>query len=429
MATSPEVYLISSIIRDSDIQTAIKQNVSYSLFHSCNDEWQWISDYWQKYRKMPTKVAFKEKFPEFVMKAVNDTKHYSDEVRKNHARITLTSSMRDVADLIADGDIDGAVKAMSINMVKVSSAIGTVSNDSDIIRNYDDIFEEVAKRKERVSTLGSAGIPTGFTTLDERTGGCQAGHIWIIGARLGQGKSWTMMKMATSGILAGYNVQYNALEQTRAEVAMRVHSFLSNGIGEDLFRNLDLMQGRNFDIKKYQKFLKSLDGEVRGRLHVSDTSRGRVSPLTIQTQIEKNKPDIVYIDYLTLMEQQGKGDWQSVAQLSGELKNLAMEYQVPIIAASQLNRANGTNTKEVAGADALSQSDSIGQDADVVINLLQSSQSVIQMKCVKNRHGMSGFKWYNQFQPSKGIFQEVTRTKADALKDEDADRADQEQEN
>lgn len=429
MATSPEVLLISSVLRDGDIQSAIKQNVSYELFHSCNDEWQWISDYWQKHRKIPTKTAFKEKFPEFSIKTVNDTKHYSDEVRKNHARIMLTSSMRDVADLIADGNIDGAVKAMSINMVQVSATIGSVTNDSDIITSFDDIYEEVAKRKERVSTLGSAGIPTGFTTLDERTGGAQAGHIWIVGARLGSGKSWCMMKMATTAIMAGYNVQYNALEQTRAEVAMRVHSFLSSDIGKESFRNLDLMQGRNFDIKKYHAFLKSLGKEVRGRLHVSDTSRGRVSPLTIQTQIEKNKPDIVYIDYLTLMEQQGKGDWQSVAQLSGDLKNLAMEYQVPIIAASQLNRANGTGTKEVAGADALSQSDSIGQDADVVVNLLLSSSSVIQMKCVKNRHGMSGFKWYNQFQPSKGIFKEVSRTKADELKDEDQDQADQEQEN
>lgn len=423
MSTNPEIYLISSILRDEDMIDAYKLGITTQQFHACPDEWEWLEKYYLKHRKTPSKVAFKQQFPEFSIKTVNDTQHYSSEVRKNHARMSLTMTMRDVADFIADGDIDSAVKKMHSSIVSISSAMGDGTNDSDIITSWQDTFEEVEKRVDRVSQHGMAGIPTGFTTLDERTGGPQPGHVWIVGARLGQGKSWTMMRMATAAIIDGYNVQYNALEQTRAEVAMRVHTFISSEVGKELFQNLDLMQGRNFDIKAYKDFLKGMKTTINGRMHVSDTSRGKVSPLTIASQIERNKPDIVFIDYLTLMEKSGDGDWKSIARLSGEIKNLAMQYQVPIVAAAQLNRVNGM-TKEPAGPEALAQSDSIGQDADSVITMRMTSPSVIQMKLAKYRHGLSGFKWYCQFQPTAGIFKEVSYDRANELKDEDDEKDD-----
>ncbi len=421
MSTNPEIYLISSILRDEDMVAAFKMGINTQQFHACPDEWEWLEKYYLRHKKTPSKIAFKQQFPEFTVKAVNDTAHYATEVRKNHARLSLTRTMRDVADFIADGDIDGAVKKMHSQIIHISSAMGDGTNDSDIITSWDDTYEEVEKRVERVSKHGMAGVPTGFTTLDERTGGPQPGHVWIVGARLGQGKSWTMMRMATAAIMDGYNVQYNALEQTRAEVAMRVHTFLSSEVGRELFQNLDLMQGRNFDLKSYKEFLKTLKQNVNGRMHVSDTSRGKVSPLTIASQIERNKPDIVFIDYLTLMDKTG-GDWKDVAKLSGEIKNIAMQYQVPIVAAAQLNRSLGL-TKEPAGPEALAQSDAIGQDADAVLTMRMMSSSVIQMKLAKYRHGLSGFKWYCQFQPTAGVYKEVSYDTAMELKDKD-DEAD-----
>lgn len=425
MSTNPEIYLISSVLRDEDMILALKSGVSLKQFHACPDEWEWLEKYYLKNRKTPSKVAFKQQFPEFPIKAVNDTGHYAGEVRKNHARQSLTTTMRDVADYIADGDIDSAVKKMHSSIISISSAMGDGTNDSDIVTSWQDTYDEVEKRVDRVSEHGMSGVPTGFTTLDERSGGPQPGHVWIIGARLGQGKSWTMMRMATAAIIEGYNVQYNALEQTRSEVAMRIHTFLSTEVGKELFRNLDLMQGRNFDLGEYKEFLKSMKSSVQGRMHVSDTSRGKVSPLTIAAQIERNKPDIVFIDYLTLMEKSGDGDWKSIARLSGEIKNIAMEYQVPIVAASQLNRTMGLG-KEPAGPEALAQSDAIGQDADAVITMRQMSNSVLQMKLAKYRHGLSGFKWYTQFQPSAGIFKEVSYERALELKDEDDEADDNE---
>lgn len=425
MATNPEILLISSVLRDADMMTAFKMGISKDQFHACSEEWEWMEGYYKRHRKTPSKIAFKQQFPEFIVKAVNDTGHFSEEVRKSHARIALTRAMKDVADSIAEGDVDSAVRKMHSSIVSISSDMGDGTNDSDIITSWQDTYAEVSSRVERVSLHGMSGVPTGFTTLDERTGGPQPGHVWIVGARLGQGKSWTMMRMATAAVIENYSVQYNALEQTRAEVAMRVHAFLSSEVGKELFSNLDLMQGKNFDLAAYKSFLKGMKSSISGRLHVSDTSRGKVSPLTIASQIERNRPDIVFIDYLTLMEKSGDGDWKSIARLSGELKNIAMQYQVPIVAAAQLNRSLGMS-KEPAGPEALAQSDAIGQDADAVVTMRQMSPSVIQMKLAKYRHGLSGFKWYCQFQPTEGVFKEVGYDKAQELKDADDEGEDSE---
>lgn len=424
MATNSEALLISSVLRTEDMIPALQSGLTKQQFHAHPDEWEWIERYYMRYRKVPSKVAFKQQFPEFAIKAVDDVGHFASEVRRHHARVSLTTAMRDTAEALADGDVDAAVSTALSKIVSISAEMGDGTNDSDIITGWSDTYEEVAKRVERVAKHGIAGIPTGFTTLDERTGGPQAGHVWIVGARLGEGKSWTMMRMATAALLEGYNIQYNALEQTRAEVAMRIHTFLSSSVGQEIFRNMDLMQGRNFDLKSYKLFLKGMKDKIDGRMHVSDTSRGRVSPLSIAAQIERNNPDIVFVDYLTLMEKTGDGDWKSIAKLSGDLKELASRYAIPIVAAAQLNRAHGLS-KEPAGPEALAQADAIGQDADAVITMRQTTKSVVRMKLAKYRHGLAGYQWYAQFQPGRGIFKEVSYSTAQTLMDADRDEEDE----
>lgn len=156
---------------------AFKMGVGKDLFHACPDEWAWLERYYMKHKKTPSKVAFKTQFPEFSVKAVNDTAHFAVEVRKAHAQQALTSALRDSAGHIAAGNLDAALTAIQKNVITVSAAMGDVNDDSDIITSWEDTFEEVERRVERVNQHGMAGIPTGFTTLDDRTGGPQPGQI------------------------------------------------------------------------------------------------------------------------------------------------------------------------------------------------------------------------------------------------------------
>lgn len=425
MAISAEALLISSVLRERDYTNAVSQGIDADYFHAYQDEWKWIEKYFSKYRKVPSKVAFKRHFPEFRVKAVNDTEHFVDEVRKAHSRITLTSAMSDVADMIAEGEVDKAIRSMQQQMVQMSAQLGGTT-DVDILNDWENIYADIEYRKAKFEESGMAGIPTGFDTLDDRTGGYQPGQLWIVGARLGEGKSWTLMRSAVSAIMAGHKVHYAALEMSTAEVAMRIHNFLSGSVGKSVFQSRALSQGRDFDLSEYREFLRSLKTHISGSLIVSDNQK--IGAMEIAAQIERHKPDIYFLDYLTLAKTGGDGGWQDIGRFSKDLKLLAKEYKIPIVAAAQLNRANGLS-KEVPGAESLAQSDAIGQDADAVVNLKKRSERVTEFYLAKYRHGTAGYKWHSKMDMNKGIFNEISYNDAMDLIQEDRDNEQEEREN
>jgi hypothetical protein len=231
--------------------------------------------------------------------------------------------------------------------------------------------------------------------------------------------------MATAAAFSGYTVQYDALEQSRAEIAMRVHAFASSEFGKETFKSLDLAQGRNFSPRSYKEFLQGLRHNVGGKFHVADATGGSIGPMAISAQIERNMPDAVYLDYITLLDTpSGGNDYQAIGELSKQLKQIAGKYQVPIIAAAQLNRSAAIG-KDLSGPENLADSDALGRDADAVITMRQLSKRVIAMKLAKFRHGPDGYQWYTIFKPNTGHFEEVTYDEAmDAQaedKDEDAE--------
>lgn len=424
MATHPEVLLISAVIRNQDHLTPMANGITSSFFHAYEDEWLWIEDYTSRHRRAPSREAFLNKFPSFTLKKADDVAHFCDEVRTAHAQAEMSTLIQDALDSMKNGDVKAAIRAMHSRTVEIEARLDGMAHDADIIGNYGDVLREVERRSERATQYGMAGIPTGFPTLDDRTGGPGPGHVWVVAARLGQGKTWSLVRMAAAACFSGFTIQYDALEQSRSEIAMRVHTFMSSEFGQQVFKNLDLAQGRNFDMREYREFLAEMRTRVQGKFHVADTTRGRVSPMTIAAQIERNKPDAVFLDYLTLMDTGNSEDWKGVAKLSASLKQVATQYGVPIIAAAQLNRSAAAG-RDLAGPEALAESDAIGRDADAVITMRQISKRVIAMKLAKFRHGRDGFTWYTTFTPNTGHFEEVT---LDAARDIEAEDKDMEEE-
>lgn len=352
--------------------------------------------------------------------------HNCSEVRREHTRRLMLQSLDHVTNLIADGEVEEAARTLHSQVVTISAQVGAVG-DVDVIHNFDEIYQEAEAKAKAVEDGGFAGIPMGFDTFDARTGGAQGGELIIVGARANEGKSWVGQRWAASALCLGHTVQFNTLEMSRSQVAFRIHSLLSGALGENIFSNIDLQQGRNFDPKKYRAFLRTLKQRLAGGLYVTDGSRGKVSATTIASQIERNNPAIVFIDYITLMDGGQGGDWKKIAQLTGELKSVAQQYNVPIVALAQLNRANGIGSADSpAGLESLAQSDSIGQDADQVYTWKQLSPSVLMGRMAKNRHGFRDIKTHVDFRPAEGVFEEVCYEDAMKLKDKDDERKDRE---
>jgi replicative DNA helicase len=279
-------------------------------------------------------------------------------------------------------------------------------------------YDDVVARVDRVSKLGTAGVPTGWSTLDLNSGGMQPGWLVVVGGRLGHGKTWTMVRMAAEASMRGYKALYWSLEQSRHQIAMRAQSVLAHEAGVAGIRVTDLMRGTGVALDVYKSFMANeMQTIMRGDLWINDTSRGRVSPMTIAASIEHDRPDIVFIDYLTLLEMKGDGDWTSVANLSGDLKRIAERYEVPIVVGSQLNRqAIGSENPDPGQ---LARSDSVGQDADMVLTVTKDkvTPELVKLHLAKFRHGPDGLSWFCKFQPGQGVYEEITGDQAATLRD------------
>lgn len=420
MATSPEILLISSVLREGKLGFAIKNNISHDLFHLCTDEWRWLESYYKKFRKTPTKTAFVNNFPAFKIKAVDDTELYVEEVRKAHGRHQLTSLIHDAANGIADGDIDTVMAQMQSEVLKIGTAMGVVK-DVDVIQDWTDIYDSAVERQRNFGKNGLAGVPTGFSTLDARTGGLQAGQLWVVAARLSEGKSWFLNQMATAAVLAGHNVHFAALEMQRDEVTFRIHNLMSKHMGDgSIFEAQGLTHGSGVDLKKYKAFLQGMSKKMTSKLTVSDV-RG-IGIGEIVSQIERHQPRVYFLDYLTLAKMANDGGWKDIGNFTKQLKDIAGRYNCTIVAAAQLNREGAG--KEPPSADAIAESDAIGQDADTIITLKKKSPRVIKARIAKLRSGAGGYLWWNKFDTKTGDFHEITSDEAENLMDDDKDRQD-----
>lgn len=421
MSSPAEHLLISAILRTSGHTTVVARGINKEMFYGYKDEFEWIDTYYSKYGKTPSIGAFRQVFDDFPLKKVDDLELYIEDVRDSHARQVVLKGLNQITAALKSGDIKGAIRQLSSVSLSSEAALLGHGSDGNIFEDFKDIEEDILRRVNTVKDTGFSGIPTGLPTLDELTGGIQPGWLVVFTARAGVGKTRSLIRMACAAAFSGYTVQYDALEQSRPEIAMQVHSFASSEFGGETFKSLDLAQGR-VDVAKYKKFLQDSRGTIQGKMHIADSSRNSIGPSTIAAQIERNKVDLVCLDHLTIME--GADDWQSAANLCTALSRVAKRYRVPIVTAAQINR-NGIG-KDIAGTENIAGTDRIGQDADLVINVqaFPGCSSVLIFTIDKFRHGPSKQRFYLKFDPNQGVMEEITWDEAVELRDKEADKKD-----
>lgn len=417
MSQHPEALLISALVRTGEHQQLAKYGITSAVFHAHHDEMEYVERYIQKNGKAPSKLALRQVFPEFTVWKVDDLPHWCVEVMKSHRRQSLIDLTDAVLDLVDAGDEDKALSLIEQGASDITLSSSGSANNFDVFEDWEEVYDSVQTRVDRVRAVGYAGIPTGFNTLDSITGGMQPGWFGIIAARLGQGKTWTGVRMGYASAATGHKTMYWSLEQSKLQIAMRVQAFGSREYAKQPFNPMDLNRGKGFDIREYKKFLQDMrDKRGSGKFLINDTSRGLVTPSTIAANIEVEQPDIVFVDYLTLLAA-STDDWRGTAKLSSELQSIAQRYNIPIIALSQVNRMG--IGKEPPGAEHLSQADAIGQDADLVLTMTMLSKSVQKLKLAKFRHGAGGDTWYAKFSPGTGEYEEISTDAATDLIEDD----------
>lgn len=277
-------------------------------------------------------------------------------------------------------------------------------------KNFDDIrtvvvdtmkrIEEMRKREEEIT-----GVYTGFPSLDRVTYGWQPTDLIILAARPAVGKTAFALNLARSAALHPVRptpVGFFSLEMSSAQLVQRILSAESEIPLEKITR------GRLEDYEMAQLVEKGVKRLDKAPIFIDDTPALNIFELRAKCRRLKNKHNVglILIDYLQLMSGSGDGRnsnrEQEISKISRDLKGLAKELKVPIIALSQLSREveKRKEGSKIPQLSDLRESGAIEQDADMVMFLYrpeyyeishnengESLDGLTQVKIAKHRNG------------------------------------------
>lgn len=299
---------------------------------------------------------------------------------------------------------------------KISSVI-TGNMDGDKLETISSGIDDVVADLYTCKDKGCVGIKTGFYDLDYILGGLQYNKMYIIGARPSMGKSALAMNIAEY-VSKDKNVLFISLEMGRKEYAQRL-MFGRAGIDVNRVNTGTITDDDISKVIEQKDYLDSLNLfiETKTPCKVSD-----IELSIINLQSTRGSCDLVVVDYLQLLSPSGKGTKNrevEVAEISRDLKSLAVKYKVPIIVLSQLSRALESREDKRPMLSDLRESGAIEQDADVVMFVYRdewyhpddpSSRGMAEILIRKNRGGVNNRNVEMCWQPSKVRFLNVIRS-------------------
>lgn len=221
-------------------------------------------------------------------------------------------------------------------------------------------------------------------------GGLPKKTLNMILAGTGVGKSLFMCHCAAANLAMGKNVLYITMELAEEEVAKRIDANLLNTSFDDL-----MVMPKNM----YQKKIQNLKMKTTGKLIVKEYPTASASTLHFKTLLNELflkksfKPDIIYIDYLNICCSSrvkpgaNINSYTYIKSIAEEIRGMAVEYEVPVVSATQTNRIGYDNSD----VDLTNTSESFGlpATADFMIALMTSEEleklGQIQVKQLKNR--------------------------------------------
>lgn len=281
---------------------------------------------------------------------------------------------------------------------------------SDVLRDSMEEIDELYKNNEEIT-----GLSTGYRALDLMTAGLHEDELIILAARPGMGKTAFALNIAQNiGTSTSENVAIFSLEMGATQLVNRMLC------AEGTINANNLRTGQLTE-EEFEKLFVAMGSLSKANIFIDDTPGIRVSEIRAKSRRlmqERGGIGLIIIDYLQLIEGSGQESrQQEVSEISRQLKKLAMELNVPVIALSQLSRSVESRQDKRPILSDLRESGSLEQDADIVAFLYREDyyrseeeeaeeveeDNVIEVLIEKNRSGARGdvkllfIKEYNKF--------------------------------
>lgn len=336
--------------------------------------------------------------PAFITRLLNATPTtlhadaYGHLVREASIRRNMLQAANKIATLAYDQNLElpaateGAVAALESAVLRETGG-NLVSLEQALNLAYDEI-DKLSRTPEL------PGTPSGLLDLDAKLGNFQAGALYVLAARPGQGKTSLLLTAARNAAKLGKRVAIFSLEMPTLRLTNRLLA-QESGMDVQLFDTGKIGEG------DWPRLTSALEKLEHLPIYLDDTPA--ITPLQLKAKLRRlhlsaGKLDLVILDYLQLMRAGIKTEnrTQEVGHISRSLKALSKELNVPILAAAQLNRDVEKRASSRPQLSDLRESGDIEADADVVLFLhqpdpqptaeLQPTEIVI----AKHRNGPTG---------------------------------------
>ena len=248
------------------------------------------------------------------------------------------------------------------------SAILNISqeNTTGDFRSLREVINDTVETLNTISEDSNdvTGLPTGFQELDRMTTGFQPDELIILAARPGVGKTAFALNVAQFvGLHTDKTVAMFSLEMGAEQLAQRMIA------SEGLIDSQHLRTGQLTE-EEWKKLVISTGSLAKTNIYIDDTPGIKMSEIRAKARRlakEKGNLGLIVIDYLQLIEgPRSESRQQEVSAISRQLKKLAKELHIPIIALSQLSRSVEQRQDKRPVLSDIRESGSIEQDADIV---------------------------------------------------------------
>lgn len=384
-----ERALITKIVTTGQLEEVIARGINADHFRDdeCQDMFIYLTDHARKYKSPPSLSAVKTDRPKFSFEHVQDALDYLIDkfvglVKRREAQDMVEELARACNDPKRSENID-------LEFLEASRKLATVVPSSTVAR-FSDMKQRIEEYERRKAEGESFGVPFGFPTLDKYTSGIQPHEFVTIAGFSGLGKSTMLMALAFNAWSQGKTPLYISLEM-EAGAILRKFDAMAASLDYVKLKQLDLPPE---DIANWRKKAQEIVDTTHD-IPVIDNIR-HCTPDHIFAETVRHMPDLVVIDYLSLMRSgrpnaRNAAMWQTVTEITQDIKQNARTLGIPVLAAAQTNRQGG---KDGAELDNIGSSISIVQDSDVVIGLHADEEmrerKEMEVRLRKNRDGKLG---------------------------------------
>jgi len=415
-----EVALISRIIEDKDIQTAIKQKITPDFFFDplCRAAYVFLIGWYNnpKYTAVPSWESFTHSFPGFEPNLMEEAVvAICDKVREAKVYSDMSLGLARVGDMAATDPIAAfhEMQRLASHLTAEHSVDQEISLESHL-QTIRQGYEDMKSGK----TGGLKGKAYPYPALNEATLGALPGQLITVYGRPKSGKTNIALNIAYTWQAAGDKGLIFSQELTSEEVAQR-YVALTAAVHFGKFLRGQLDDDAEAAFYEVCDSFAENPPVVIGMLEQT----GEAALLELEAKIDEHRPDYVVLDAMYFLAD----DWKMLAIITRGLKRIARIKRVKILITTQANRTKIKGRQVGEGADDVAYGDSAYQDSDLVLRITsdienrKNSEVLIETAAIRNGT-FTAFKAHMKLYVSMGQ-KEVVVDPSDPDVDFDAEEA------